>query len=301
MDRLKVIVWYGDQPELVFILHLVPAVIAWQLYFRPIGREELSWLVVILMVVIYYWTKRRFRKYCHDLIIKKSVSFKELPQISGATSEYLIDSFDKEILNTLDELREEKDDYLKVLPALSDIMPENEIITRLAKLRSLGLVRVKPSRVTLTPAGLEALSTPSFATKAIVPARFSAILARARIMFDEGNFNGVMDTINILFEDILKATLEERLGKKLDSTWKDLLRKRHVNRPLNRASLGVLLAACRHIGVISQGSIQDNLLGTFLKLRVPEKHLTKKKTDPEKDARSSLDLAQVFIRYWFDH
>ena len=301
MDRVKVIVWYGDHPDLVFVLHHAPAVVVWQLYFRPIGREELSWLVVGLLFLIWYWTKRRFRKYCHDLIIKESVSFKELPKINGSTSEYLIDSFDKEILNTLDELREEKDDYLKVLPALSDIMPENEIISRMAKLRSLGLVRVKPSRVTLTPAGLETISTPAFATKAIVPSRFSSILARARMMYDEGNFNGVMDTINILFEDILKTTLEERLGETLESTWKDLLERRQINRPLNKASLGVLLAACRHIGIISQGSMPDILLGAFLKLRVPEKHLTKTKADPETDARSSLDLAQIFIRHWFGH
>ena len=299
MDKLRFIVWYGDHLDFVFVFHLIPGVLSWYFYFQPIGRQELTWAVFALMLAIYYWTKKRFRKYCQNLIIKKSGTFKEFPQISGATSEHLIDSFDKEILNTLDELREEKDDYLKVLPALSDIMTEKEIIYRLAKLRSLGLIRVQPSRVTLTPSGAEVMSTPAVATKAIIPARFASILARVRIMFDEGNFNGAMDMVNILFEDILRATIEERLGEKLDSTWKELLKKGHVNRPFNRASLGVLLAACRHIGIISQGSIPDILLGIFLKLRVPQKHLTEIKVDPERDARSSLDLAQIFIRYWF--
>jgi len=252
------------------------------------------------MVLAYYWMKRPLRKYCYDLITKEPVSLKEM-QITRATSEHLIDSFDKEILRTLDELREERGDYLKVLPALLNTIPEDEIITRLAKLRFLGLVRVKPSRVASTPAGFEVISTPFLATEAILPARFSTTLARARGMFDDGNLNGVMDTINILFEDILKTTLEERLGEKLDSTWKDLMKSGHINRPLDRASLGVLRAACYRIGVISEGSLPDIFLGAFLKLRVPEKHLTEMESDPKRSARSALDLAQMFIRHWFAH
>ena len=300
MYKLKVIAWYGANLEWIFLLYQIPSVIIWQLYCRPIGQEASSWIVVFLMVLVYYWMKKPLHKYCHDLIIKNPISIKDF-EISRATSEYLIDSFDKEILRTLDELREEKDDYLKVLPALLGIIPEDEIIARFAKLRFLGLVKVKPSRVTLTPAGLETVSTRFVSTKAIMPARFSTILARARMMFDDGNFNGVIDMTNILFEDTLKTALKEKLGSKLDSTWKDLMKKGHVNRPIDRASLGVLLAACRHLDLISQGSIPDSLLGTFLKLRVPEKHLTKEKPDPERDARSSLDLAQVFIRYWYGH
>lgn len=299
LDKLKLVVWYGSHPDLVFVLHLVPSALSWYFYFRPIGREELAWLMLGLMVLIYYWTKKHLRKYCQNLIIKKSDSFKKLPQISGATSEHLIDAFDMEILNTLDELREEKDDYLKVLPALSYIMTENDIVHRLAKLRSLGLIRAQPSRITLTPSGVETVSAPAISFKAIIPPSFASTLARARIMFDQGNFNGAMDTVNILFEDILKAAIEEKLGEKLDSTWKNLLKNRHVNRPFNRASLGVLLGACRHIGIISEGSVPDNLLSTFLKLRVPQKHLTDQRSDPEEDARSSLDLAQIFLRYWF--
>lgn len=300
LNKFKIVAWYGANVEWVFLLYQIPSFIVWQLYFRPIGQEVLSWIVVFIMVLVYYWMKRPLRKYCYDLIIKESVSLKEF-QITRATSEYLLDSFDKEILRTLDELREEKGDYLKVFPALLDTIPEDEIIIRLAKLRFLGLIRVKPSRVAPTPAGLEVTTTPFLATRAILPSRFSTILARAQIMFDNGNLNGVMDTINILFEDILKTTLEERLGEKLKSTWKDLMKEDYVNRPLDRASLGVLRAACRHIGIISERSLPDILLGVFLKLRAPEKHLTEIRPDPERDARSALDLAQMFIRHWFAH
>ena len=154
LNKLKIVAWYGANIELVALLFQIPSIIIWQLYFRPIGQEALSWIVVFLMFLVYYWMKRPLRKYCYDLIIKESVSLKDF-QITTATSEYLIDSFDKEILRMLDELREEKGDYLKVLPALLDTIPEEEIITRLAKLRFLGLIRVKPSRVAPTPAGLE--------------------------------------------------------------------------------------------------------------------------------------------------
>lgn len=252
-----------------------------------------------LAILIYFWTKKRLRRCVQSLIIEQTDSFKELPQISRATSEQLVDAFDMEILNTVDELREEKDDYLKVLPALSDIMTENEVVYRLGKLRSLGLIRAQPSRVTLTPSGVEILSTPPLSIRAIVPPRYASTLARARIMLDQGNFNGVIDMTNILFEDILKGAIEEKLGKKLDSKWKELQKKGHVGRPFNSASLGVLLFACRNIGIISKGSIPETLLGAFLKIRVPQKHLTETKADPERDARSSLDLAQIFIRYWF--
>lgn len=291
--------WYAEHLEYIWLIYLVPAALSWYFYFKPIGTQEFTWLVVALMAGIYYWVKRRLRRFCYDTILKKSASFTRLPQISSATSEDLLDSFDIEIFNTLDELREEKDDYLKVLPALSDLMSGQEIIDRLGKLRSLGMIRVHPSRVTLTPTGKDVISAPFIAIRAFVPSRFSSTLARAQIELEQRNFNGVVDTINILFEDILRTAIESKLSKDLASTWKELLTRGSVNVPYDRASLGVLLSASRHIGLISRGSVPDNLLGTFLKLRTPEKHFTGMETDVEKDARSSLDLARIFIRYWF--
>ena len=278
---------------------MIPVGIIWHFYLKPIGQEFLTLLPLGLMVRIYYWTKRQVRMYYYKLINRKSSIYKELPNIDIPTSEHLIDSFDIEILRTLDELREEKNDYLKIFPSLSSIMHEEELVNRFVKLRSIGLIRVQPSRITLTPAGFETLSTPSFATKAIVPSRFSSMLVRARIMLDENNFNGIMDTINILFEEILKSRIEEKFGDKLESIWKDLLKNRHVNVFYNRASLGVLLGASRQMGIIARNSISDHLLSTFLKLRNPEKHASKIKSDPIKNARSSLELAQIFVRYWF--
>jgi len=298
MNKFEFIALYGTNSGLIFFLYQIPSFIIWQLYLQPIGQEMFSWIVVFLMALLWYWTKKPLRNYCYKLIINESVSLKDIP-ITRATSEYLVDSFDLEMLRVLDELREEKGDYLKVIPALLATIPEGEIIHRLANLRVLGLVKVQPSRVVLTPAGLEIITAPYISTKAILPPNFSAILTRARIMFDENNLNGVMDTINILFEDILRASLEEKFDEELDSKWEDLLKNGHVKVPLNRASLGVLLSACRQVGIVSRGSIPETLLGVFLKLRASGKHSTKEKSDPEKDARSSLELAQMFTRYWF--
>jgi len=178
-------------------------------------------------------------------------------------------------------------------------MSERDIVWRIAKLRTLGMVKVQPRRVSLTPAGMEALNTPSVATKAIIPSRFTVSLTKARILLDERNFNGTMDAVNIFFEEILRATLEEKLGENFVSKWKEMLKKGIVNRPSEKASLGVLLAACRYLDIIKESSLPDNILTIFLKIRVPEKHSTQTKTDPENNARSSLDLAQVFARYWF--
>ena len=293
------ITFYGENLNEISLLYALPTIISWYFYFKPIGQDGLVWVVFAFSVGFYYWVKRFIHNYCFKVISEKTILFTKSPIFNEATSEHLIDSFDVEILRTIDELRDEKDDYLKVLPAISNIMPVDDIFDRLAKLRSLGFIRVQMSRVTLTPIGFETINTQSFSSKAIVPPKFSTPLARARMNLDERNYNGVVDEVNILFENILKSKIEEELGDLLESKWDDLLKRKIINRPYEKASLGVLLTACKELEIITKGSIQDNVLGTFLKIRVPGKHSTEVKSDLENDAKSSLDLANIFVRSWF--
>jgi hypothetical protein len=259
-----------------------------------------TWLVAAAVVVVWYFITDHLRKVCYDSVSSYAKSFSEKPVISTATSEYVIDYIDNEILGNLDELREQKGDYLKLFAPMIDLVEPQELIERLGKLRALGFLRITPKRVALTSLGLQAIDNEIFSKKSIVPPQFSQTLARAKIQLDDRNFNGVLDTINILFEDILRSAIIDRLRTNADEKWAQLKSEKHVVHDLDRASLGELLKGCRMLKIVNDGSIEENTISSFLKLRTPQKHSTGIHSDSQPAARSSLDLANIFVRHWFE-
>lgn len=298
-SKPRLITWYAEHIDGIALLYLIPIGLSWYFYFQPTDQQYHTLVVVGAMFSLYHYVKRKFRRFCYSLIHQSTVDFTKDPKIEGVTSEDLLDSFDKEILENIDELREEKGDYLALISALSDLMDPQELFLRLGKLRALNLVRARPSRISLTPSGLEALSSPTTRV-AKVPQKYSYRLAKARIDFDDGNFSGVSDDINILFEDILKDSLKKRFGDALNDEWKKLQKDNKVRPDLERANLGALHRACRDIGVIDPGSKFDHILFTFLDIRNPAKHLSAQKIEPAIDAETALDIAGIFTRHWFE-
>jgi len=290
---------YAEYLELVFVSMVALAALCPFLFLGDPGYRDYVLPAAVIGMATYYLVKRPIRKYCHGLILKGSESFSITPRISGATSEYLVDQFDKEILKIVNESRGNRGDYLSLLPQFALFVTEKEAVERLARLRSLGFITANASGVILTPTGMELASIPTLAPQAMLPGTFAAALAKARMEYDRRNFNGATDEVNKLLENVLRAKLEEKYGDSLDSEWSRLLFEGVVKRPYDQANLGILLPACRSLEIIKAGSIYDSILGVFLKLRAPEKHSTGIETDSEKDAKSALELAQIFTRYWF--
>ena len=297
MDKLRFIAWYGEHRDAMIGMFFAPIALSWYFYFEPTDQQWYTWGVVGIAVAVYFAVKKNFQKFCYDSILKGSSEFTKNPKISGATTEQLLDSYDNEILGTIDELREEKGDYLKIMASLVNLMEPEELMERLGKLRTLNLIRANLKRMTLTPAGLDAVNAPS--SKATIPHIFASRLAKARLQLEEGDFGGSLDTVNILFEEILKSKIEEKYGLQIDNTWHELKRDGHVKRDFDKASLGELRHAAKQLGLIQESSLPYNILGSFLILRTSEKHSTGEKPDLEKNAKTALDFANAFLRHWF--
>lgn len=298
MKKLDIAIWYGEHSGQVFLLFAAPVAILWYFYFEPIDRQELTWIPIGIVVLIYFWSAKSLKNYCYDVISRHAKNFTKKPNIQHPTSEDLIDRIDIEILLIIDEQREEKGDYFKIIGKI-DIIDSTELLERLGKLKVLGYIHATPKRLSLTALGLQTMDS-SVMPKVSIPTKFSVLLARSKIQMDEGNFNGVSDTINILFEDILRNSIVENLEDKIDETWSELKKKSIVKRNLDRVSLGELIAACKYLKIIIQGSMEDHILSSFLKLRTPQKHSTGKESDPQQSSKSAFDLANVFLRHWFE-
>lgn len=297
MKKLDIASWYGEHSTQVLLAYAITPALLWYFYFEPIDRQELTLIPIAIVAVIYFWSAKYLKNFCYETISHYAQQFSNKPTIKNPTSEELIDRIDIDIISKIDELREEKGDYFKVLDSV-DIVDSEELLQRLGKLKYLGYVHCTRRRVSLTGLGLEYLDSSSL-PKAIVPPRFSVLLARAKINLDEGNFNGVLDSVNILFEDILRSGIEEKLGDQLDEKWAEFRKDKKVIREFDRASLGHLLTACLELRIIIHSSIVDNIISSFLKLRIPQKHSLDKDTNPQQDAKTALDMANIVVREWF--
>ncbi|MEM2141060.1 hypothetical protein [Nitrososphaera sp.] len=300
MDKLAFATWYGEHSNLVFLIYAAPVVLSWYFYFEPQDIQYHTWLVIAATVAVWYFVTGHLRKICYEFVSRYSRKFAESPLINSATSEYVIDYVDNEILGKLEDLREEKGDYLKLFGPMADLVEGQELLERLGKLKALGFVRITPKKVALTSLGLQAIDNEIFSKKSIVPPQFSQTLARAKMLLDDRNYNGVLDMVNILFEDILRSAIIDNLGVSAEERWAQLKGERRVVHDLDRASLGELLSVCRLLKIVNNGSLEENTVSSFLKLRTPQKHSTGINSDVQQSARSSLDLASVFVRHWFD-
>lgn len=298
MNKLDLVIWYGEHSTLLFLIFAAPVALLWNYYFEPIDKQELTWIVIGMVVFVYFLSAKHLKTFCYELISQYAKNFSKKPDIKYSTSEQLIDRMDIEIISIIDEQREEKGDYFKIIGHM-DLVDPDELFERLGKLKVLGYIHATPKRLRLTSLGLQTLDS-SILPKSTIPAKFSVIVARAKIQLDEGNFNGVSDTVNILFEDILRDRIDDKLQKKLDEVWAELRQKSIVKRSFERVSLGELMAASRHLKIISQGSMEDHILSSFMKLRTPQKHSTGHSFDLQQSSKSAFDLASIFLRHWFD-
>ena len=238
-----------------------------------------------------------------------STSFSKSPKISDDTSVDLLDSFDVEILQVINEAREEKkSDYISLISTLSDTIEVEDLFKRLGKLRALNLIRATQVRVSLLPRGMDYANTPQRAPSGSIPSKYSSRLARARIDLEDGNLNGVTDTVHVLFEDLLRDTLRQKFGDSLEKEWKHLQDQKKVAPDFGRASLGALLRSCAELGVITRDSVYYMWISSFLALRNPQKHSTEPAESDElpetqkpslSTAKTSLGIAEIFLRHWF--
>lgn len=297
MNKLDLAVWYGEHSGQVLLVFGTPVALLWYFYFEPIDRQELTWIVIGAVAATYYFSANRLKKYCYETISKNTTAFARKPNIKNPTSEDLIDRIDVDLMTKIDEMREEKGDYFKIIGSV-DIVEPNELLERLGKLKYLGYIHASPRRLTLTSLGLESLDNLNL-PKVTIPPRFSVLLARAKINLDEGNFNGVLDTVNILLEDLLKVGIEIALGNKLEETWTRFKKEGKVVRDFERVSLGQLLSVSYDLRIVKRNSIIDNTIASFLKLRTPQKHSVDLESDPHQDAKSALDMVNIILRDWF--
>jgi len=297
VNKLDLATWYSEHSGQVFLLFGAPVVIAWFGYFENAENQYPMWLIIGAVIVIYYWSRTHLKNYCFHSVSKYANEFAKNPQVESNTTEGIIDITDVDIIGIIDGMEEDKGEYIKII-GITDIVEQDELLRRLGKLKTLGYIHATVRRVTLTSLGLGILDT-SGVQQISIPAKFSTFLAKAKLYFEEGNYNGVSDMINILFEKILRSLLEEKFGDELNNEWKKLREEGRVKRDFSSVSLGELLGVCNLHKVIIKGSVEDHTILSFLKLRVPQKHSTKKEEYPLQTAKSSLDLADIFIRTIF--
>ena len=117
--------------------------------------------------------------------------------------------------------------------------------------------------------------------------------------YDEDNYNRIADTINILFEELLRKFIEGELGSKLGDEWAKLQQDKIVRKNFDRVGLSELFSVCKYLKIIPKNSVEEHIIASFLQLRTPQKHSTKKEHEPQQTAKSAIDLANIFIREKF--
>lgn len=297
MNKLDLATWYAEHSGQVLIVFAIPVAIAWFYYFESAEQQEPIWIIIGTVAGAYYWSKRHLKQYCYKKVSKYAEKFSKTPKFSSSTSEELIDTLDMDILVKLDEMEEEKGEYLKLISAL-DIVDSEEALERLGKLKSMSYVHATSRKISLTSSGVDLLNTPLI-QRTLLPPKFSTVFAKAKIWYDEGNYNGVADTINILFEELLRKFLENELGDKLSDEWAKLQSEKIIRKSFDRVGLGELYSVCKYLKIIQESSVEGHMIASFLQLRIPQKHSTKKESEPQQIAKSAIELANIFIREKF--
>lgn len=297
MIKLSLATWYSEHSTQVLLAFAAPVAIAWFGFFENAENQYPMWLIIGAVIGIYYWSKTHLKNYFFDTVTHYAEEFTKKPSITENTTEEIVDHLDIDILGFIDGMEEDKGEYVKIIGSIDLIEPEI-LLHRLGKLKSLGYVYATQRRITLTNQGLGLLTT-SGVQQISLPPKFSTLLVKAKMYFEEHNYNGVPDMVNILFEKILRSLIEEKLGNNLEKDWKIFREEGRVKRDFDKVSLGELLGICNTLKIIEIGSIGNNTIQSFLKLRIPQKHSVKKEDYPLQTAKSALDLAELFIREQF--
>jgi len=300
---IAALTWYSKQlSDAIFLIHAGLVFLVGWLISRIIPSVEFPTLVVVSIVfsvVVYYIIKRSARRYCTALITQFARDFKETPTFRSKTSEKLVDAADIDILSTLRQSQDVEGDCLNLIARISNWFPTEELLRRIGKLNVLGYLRADRGPITITPEGLDLLARPPVAFQAQVPVEVAARIASMKLALNAGNLNEVVDGANRLFERILRRALETRFPSGYESEWGKLVTDGKVKAPYERASLGELKAAAEALGIVKPGSIYDNLLLAYLKIRVPQKHEVGEITSPESSALTTMNLVESYVRLWY--
>ncbi|MDE1852584.1 MAG: hypothetical protein KGI38_02420 [Thaumarchaeota archaeon] len=298
--------FYSRHYEGIFIVYAIPSVLVWYLYLRIIDQQYYFWPIFGVSVLLYLYVRRRINRYCYHLIQSYPENSSSVDYGTGYTDVDLLDSFDIEVLTKINEIREDNGDYLRLINVTSSLIDARDLFRRLSKLKNLNLVRAVPARLALTPSGLEKLSAPRVIRTSKIPPQVGAMLAKAKADFAQGNFNGTVDDINMMFEWTLRDALTHRFGDALGDKWKALQKAGAINPDLRVANLGALLRACRELAVTEVASVTYKLVDSFWAIRNPQKHSESQGQqavntfeEQVRSAESSIQIAEAFLRYWF--
>ena len=176
MNKLDIATWYAEHSGQVLIVFAIPVAIAWFYYFENAEQQEPIWIIIGVVAGTYYLSKRHLKQYCYKKVSKYAEKFSKNPKFSSSTSEELIDTTYMDILVQLNEMEEEKGEYLKVISAL-DIVDSEEALERLGKLKSMGYVHATPRKISLTGLGIDLLNAPLI-QRTLLPPNFRQFLQK---------------------------------------------------------------------------------------------------------------------------
>jgi len=226
-------------------------------------------------------------------VIIETINRRSQADISALiTTEQGVDSIDVEILKAVKTLG---GDCCKCIPEVLKYLSFNMLLSRLARLRTLGFIELQPPRkILLTSLGVDAINLPPSVLPARVPSEIGERIAEIRLAFQNEDWDEVTNKSTKLLETILRKRLEEKFPKTLYDAWSDLNMK-----PYGRASLGTLKTACVRLKVLKRNGSADHILSTILKLRVPMSHEKEGKTKPSNIASLTVKLVEAFVRAWY--
>ena len=208
------------------------------------------------------------------------------------TTEQCVDSIDVEILEAVKTLG---GDYAECIPEVLKYLSFNVLLSRLARLRTLGFLELQPPRkILLTSRGVDALNLPPSVLSAKVPPEVGKRLAEIRLAFRDENYDEVTNKSTKLIEAILRKRLEEKFSGSLQDVWPNLKLIAY-----NRASLGTLKEACLKLKVFKKNGLTDHILSTILTLRVPMSHEKEGIASPSNIALLTIQQVETFVREWY--
>jgi len=208
------------------------------------------------------------------------------------TTEQGVDSIDIEILKAVKTIG---GDYADCIPEVLKYLSLNRLLSRLARLRTLGFLTLQPPRkILLTSLGLDALNLPPAILSAKVPPEVGRRIAEIKLAFRDENYDEVTNKSTRLIEAILKKRLEEKFSGTFQDVWPNLNLGQY-----NRASLGTLKEACLKLKIFKKNELADHMLSIILKLRVPMSHEKEVIPSPPNVAMLTVQLVEAFVREWY--
>lgn len=203
-----------------------------------------------------------------------------------------VDSIDVEILQAVKTLG---GDYAKFIPEVLKYLSLNMLLSRLARLRILGFLTLRPPRkILLTSVGVDALNLPPSVLSAKIPPEVDKRIAEIKSAFRKENYDEVTNKSTKLLEALLRKRLETKFEGTLQDVWSNLNLGAY-----NRASLGTLKEACLKLKVFKKNSIADHLISTILQLRIPMSHEKEEIKSPPHIALLTVRLIEAFLRDWY--